>query len=202
VIDCSSASAPFLNRLSGPGRVVITATRGGSEGEYARFGEYLSAAVADPAADLDKDGETSLLEAFLAASHNVNEFYKSAARIATEHALLDDNGDRLGVSADWFEGVRAKRAAKDGAAPDGAAAHRWRLLLSPADLAMTPEQRARRDRLEVEIESLRARKATLAEAAYYAQLEPLLLRLARLYEEDPPSPAPGPKPAAATDLKP
>ena len=30
VIDCSSSSAPFLNRLSGRDRVVITATRTGS----------------------------------------------------------------------------------------------------------------------------------------------------------------------------
>src|SRR6476659_2757546 len=55
VIDCSSASAPFLKRLSGPNRVVITATRAGSENNFARFGNYLSASIADPGADLDKD---------------------------------------------------------------------------------------------------------------------------------------------------
>ena len=49
VIDCASASAPFLNRLSGPDRVVITATRSGSEQNFARFGEYLAEAIADPA---------------------------------------------------------------------------------------------------------------------------------------------------------
>src|ERR1043165_3676122 len=44
VIDTSSASGPFLNKLSAPGRVVITATRSGYEQNYARFGQYFSAA--------------------------------------------------------------------------------------------------------------------------------------------------------------
>src|SRR4051812_22536656 len=44
IIDCSSASGPFLKKLSGPpNRVIVTATRSGSENNYARFGDYLSA---------------------------------------------------------------------------------------------------------------------------------------------------------------
>ena len=39
----------------------------------------------------------------------------------------------------------------------------------------------RRDALELKVEALRARKSTLAEADYYAQLDALLLDLARLY---------------------
>src|SRR5579885_1357331 len=62
VIDASSASAPFLARLSGPNRIVITATRSGGEVNFTRFGRYISEAIADPRADLDKDGQTSLLE--------------------------------------------------------------------------------------------------------------------------------------------
>jgi hypothetical protein len=37
--------------------------------------------IADPAADLDKDGQTSLLEAFLAASHQAESFYKEHGRL-------------------------------------------------------------------------------------------------------------------------
>ena len=122
VINCASSSGPFLKSLSGSGRVVITATRSGHEHNFARFGDYISASIADPAADLDKDGQTSLLEAYLAAAHRTEEFYKSDARLATEHALLDDNGDSLGTPADWFEGTRTTRRAKDGAALDGARA--------------------------------------------------------------------------------
>lgn len=182
VVNCASASAPFLNRLSGSNRVVVTATRSGSEINFARFGDHLSAAIADPTADLDKDGQTSLLEAFLAASHRVAEFYKQEGRLATEHALLDDNGDGRGTPADWFQGTRATRAAKDGAPVDGTAAHRrWHLVRSEAEQAMGAEARAARDELEAEVEALRQKKSAMAEADYYARLEALLVRLARVY---------------------
>ena len=193
VINCSSASAPFLKALSGKGRVVITATRSGSEVNFSRFGDHLSGAIADEGADLDKDGQTSLLEAFLAASHRVEEFYKQEARLATEHALLDDNGDGLGIPAGWFQGTRATRSAKDGAAVDGLRAHQWHLVMSSAEQAIPAELRVRRDQLELEVASLRSRKASLPEAEYYAKLEPLLIELARLYAGHPvtrPSAAP------------
>jgi hypothetical protein len=183
VIDCSSASSPFLNRLSSKGRIVITATRSGSEIQFSRFGDYLSASIADPAADLDKDGQTSLLEAFLAASHRVDEFYKQAGRLVTEHALLDDNGDGLGITADFFQGFRATRNAKGGAALDGPRANQWFLVRSATEQAIPEGLRARRDQLELAIETLRQKKASLSESVYYEQLDPLLLQLARLYHE-------------------
>ena len=185
VINCASASGPYLKKLAGPNRVVVTATRTGSENNFARFGEHLSEAVVDPGADLDKDGQTSLLEAFIAASHRVEEFYKEDGRLATEHALLEDNGDGLGIPADWFQGTRATKSAKDGAPLDGLRAHQWHLKLSEAEKALPPEFRAKRDALELEVEALRAKKATLGEPDYYARLETLLLRLARLYRDTP-----------------
>lgn len=185
IIDCSSASAPLLNKLSAGGRVVVTATRSGSEMSFARFGDYLSAAIAGSAADLDKDGQTSLLEAFLAASHGVDEFYKTEGRLSSEHALLDDNGDKLGIGADWFEGIRATRSSRDGTPLDGPRAHQWHLILSPAEQAMPPEARTRRDQLELAVEALRQRKSTLGEDEYYNQLEKLLLQLGELYRDHP-----------------
>ncbi|HEY7118956.1 MAG TPA: hypothetical protein VH475_20365 [Tepidisphaeraceae bacterium] len=182
VIDCSASSAPFLNRLAAQNRIVITATQSGHEVQYARFGDYLSAAITDPAADLDKDGQTSLLEAYLAASHGVEEFYKQEGRLATEHALLDDNGDGRGTPAAWFQGIRATRAAKDGAPLDGARAHQWHLVKSAAELAMTPQARAKRDDLELKIEALRGKKASIGEAEYYKQLDELMVQLARVYQ--------------------
>ncbi len=121
VVNCTSASGAFLKGLSAKGRAVVTATRSGDEINFARFGDYMSQAIADPAADLDKDDQVSLLEAFLTASKRAEEFYKSDGRLATEHALIDDNGDGLGTPADWFRGVRATKRAKDGAELDGAA---------------------------------------------------------------------------------
>lgn len=185
VIDCTSSSAPFLNRVSGKNRTVITATRSGSEVNFSRFGDYFSAAISDPAADLDKDGQTSLLEAFLAASHRVEEFYKQNSRLSTEHALLDDNGDGLGVSADWFDGLRATRGARNGSPVDGPRAHQWYLLLSPSEQSMSPENRTKRDAIELQIADLRDRKSKMSETDYYSQLETLLLQLARIYQGEP-----------------
>ncbi|QOV88289.1 hypothetical protein [Humisphaera borealis] len=181
VIDCTSASAPFLNRLSGINRIIIVATRSGQEQQYARFGDYLSTAVADPTADLDRDGQTSLLEAYIAASTRTEAFYKEAGRLSTEHALLDDNGDALGTPANWFDGIRATKSAKAGSTVDGHRAHQWHLVESPAERSMPVETRARRNELELQIQGLRDRKPTIPEAAYYAQLEPMLLELARVY---------------------
>lgn len=180
VIDCSSASGPMLPVLSAAGRVIVTATRSGQEQNFARFGDSLSTAIGETSADLDKDGQTSLLEAFLFASRRVEEFYAADGRLATEHALLDDNGDGLGTPAAWFHGVRATRAAKDGTPLDGSAAHRWHLVPGEADRALTAAQRARRDELEAAVARLRETKSSQPEDAYYAQLERLLVELARL----------------------
>ena len=183
VIDCSSASAPFLNKLSAPGRVVITATRSGSEQNYARFGQYISEAISDPESDLDKDGQTSLLEAFLMASRRTAEFYKGAGRLMTEHALIDDNGDGAGTPADWFRGIRAIKRANNGAALDGMRAHQFFLVRSAQEQKIPTEVRARRDELELSVEKLRDRKAKLDEEDYYRQLEPMLVELAKIAEQ-------------------
>ena len=188
VIDCASASAPFLNRLSRPDRVVITATRSGSEQNFARLGEYLAEAIADPRADLDKDGQVSLLEAYLFANSRTAEFYKTRSRLATEHALLDDNGDHLGTPADWFKGVRAIRRAKDNAPPDGLRAHQLPLIPSDRERAIPPEVRQKRNQLELAVAALRDQKDKLAPDEYYARLEPLMVELARLYRDLPASP--------------
>ncbi len=180
VINTTAASAPFLTALSSPGRVVITATKSGQERNYARFGRYFAKRVVDPGADLDKDDQTSLFEAFLAAARDTAEFYRSEGRIATEHPLLDDDGDARGVRADFFERDKlVKRPAGEGAI-DGATAKRLHLKPSAADRKLTPAQLAERDKLETAVAALRARKAQLPEAEYFAELERLLTALARL----------------------
>jgi hypothetical protein len=180
VIDCSSCSAPFLPKLSAPGRVIVTATRSGSEENYTRFGQYISEAMVDPASDLDKDGQTSLLEAFLAASRRVQEFYKGEGRLATEHALLDDNGDGLGTPADWFRGIRAVKRARDGAPLDGTRANQFYLVRSAAEQKIPPALRERRNELELAVEKLRDQKAKMNEDDYYQQLEPIMVELAKI----------------------
>jgi hypothetical protein len=190
LINTASSSSPFLKRLSAPGRVVITATRSGFEQNFARFGRYLAAAIIEPEADLDKDGQTSLLEAFLTASHRVDEFYAAAGRLATEHALLDDNGDALGTPADWFRGIRPVQKAADNASLDGYRAHQLHILYSDAEAGMPPPLRAERDRLELEVMNLRDTKEKFSQEQYFSKLEALLLQIARIYEQTDGSDAP------------
>jgi hypothetical protein len=186
VINGASASSPFLAALSGPDRVIVTATRSSYEVNATRFGNYLARAIAEPGADLDKDGQTSLLEAYLMASRQVEQFYRDEGRLATEHALLDDNGDALGTPAEWFRGVRAIKTAAEGRAVDGVRAHQWHVVRGEAERELSPELRARRDALEQKLGALRARKKELGESDYYHQLEGILLEIARLYNGNAP----------------
>jgi hypothetical protein len=181
VLDCTAASGPFLSRLSGANRVVVTAAKSGYELNFARFGQYLAEAITDARADLDKDGQVSLLEAFLTASSRTSEYYRTHSQLATEHALVDDNGDGLGTPADWFHGVRATRRAKDGAALDGLRAHQLHLIPSDRERQIPIEVRQRRNELELAIAALRDEKNKLGADEYYKRLEPLMIELARLY---------------------
>jgi len=181
LINTASASAPFLNALSATNRVVITATRSGHEQNATRFGQYLAEAITDPQADLDKDGQISLLEAFLTASRQTSEFYKIEGRLATEHALLDDNGDGLGTPAEWFRGLRAIKRPKENAALDGPLAQRFHLIRNDSERRLTAAQRTQRDSLEQAVLLHQEKKPQLPEEEYYNQLEKLLLELARFY---------------------
>jgi hypothetical protein len=197
VIDCASASGPFIHHLSGPRRVIVTATKSGNELNFARFGRHLADAVSDRDCDLDKDQQVSLLEAFLMAAARTSEFYEREARLATEHALIDDDGDGKGTPADWFQGIRAVRRAAGGAAPDGSRANQLVLVRRPAELAMPASARGERDRLELAIEALREEKPKLDANVYYERLEAILLELARVYERfEEAGKDPSPPPAA------
>jgi hypothetical protein len=187
VVNTTSSSAPFLPALSGTNRVIVTATRSGNEQNFTRFGPFFAEALAGLQSDLDHDGQVSLLEAFLWASAQVAEFYRTEGRLATEHALIDDNGDGLGTPADWFRGLRAVQQAREGASRDGTRAHQIHLVPSPEEQSLPPDVRIRRDQLEREVAQLREAKPKLPPDDYYRQLEALLLELAQLLDHgDPP----------------
>lgn len=190
VVICSfSTSGAWLKPLSGDDRVIITATKSGSEINYSRFGGYFATAIADAAADLDKDGQTSVLEAWLSAAKQVDDYYKGEGRLATEHSLLEDNADGLGTPSNWFSGIRAMKKPSSGNQPDGARAHQLTLVPSSEERELTPELRQERDRLELELAQLRDRKSSLPEEEYFTKLEEILLKIAELYHaKHPPTP--------------
>ena len=182
VVNCASSSGPFIAALSGPNRVIATATRSGFEQNFTRLGSHLAAAITDPTADLDKDQQISLLEAFLTAAHRTAEFYKTEGRLATEHPLIDDNADGRGTPTDWFRGIRVTKQPEDNSLPDGLRAHQLHLVLSESEQKLSPETRVQRNALELQLAEMRTQKSVLEEDEYYKKLEPLLLQLARLYQ--------------------
>lgn len=176
-----SAASPFIPALSGANRVIVSATESGDEQNYARFGEYFAEAISGNSADFDEDGQVSALEAFIAANHQVETFYSESARMRTEHALIDDNGDSRGTPADWFRGNKAERSPSENFEPDGDLAKKIALIETPFERSLTAEQRQLRETVESEIETLKSRKHELPESDYLDQLEVLLRKMAPLY---------------------
>jgi hypothetical protein len=182
IIHGGSASAPFVNALSGENRIVITATENANEINYARFGERFARAMTNPEADIDRDGQTSVLEAFVSAANETETYYDENGRLSTEHALLDDNGDGRGTPFDWFNGTRlVKQAHQPTQSPDGKRARLLSLIPSLAEQNLTDTQRTTRDELEAKIEQLRLQKDSLEADDYYRQLEVLFRQLSQIY---------------------
>lgn len=170
VLNMASASGEFIKSLAAKGRIIITATRNGQETNATRFAGFFIAALNAADADTDQDGHTSVLETFVYASRLTDDFYKRAGRLATEHALIDDNGDGVGrEKPEAGEGLLARATYLDSLSVDEAAA-------SAATVKLVRE----RTRLEGEIEQLIARKANMPEAEYEATLERLFIELAKV----------------------
>lgn len=174
VVNTASASGAFVKPLAGAGRVVITATRSGTEQNETMFPRFFVAGLTGAAADTDKDGRVSLLEAFEYARLEVERAYATTRRLQTEHALLEADGDGTGTAAPVAasgDGAAASLAFLGNPVAAGAPAE----TASPELAALQAEKR----RIETELESLRQRRAQLPEAAYQEQLEKLLLELSR-----------------------
>jgi hypothetical protein len=177
VVNCASSSGPFINALSGKNRVILTATKSGSEQNYARFGEYISHSLVDPTADLDHDNSVSILEAFLAASNRVAQFYDNEDRLASEQALIDDNGDAKGTPAVFYRGARPIKAPADGLQVDGPLAGRVIVSSFAKSVQWTEQQQASIESIEAQIETLRLKKKDMNEDDYYQQLERLFFEI-------------------------
>ena len=181
-IACASCTSPFINALSAPNRIIISATKDGNQIQYSRFGDAMSQAIGGLDADINRDGQTSLLEAWLFASRRTAEFYTTEGRLATEHALIDDNGDSKGTRAEVYDGDRLKIGIENADQLDGTQAARWNFVRSDEERLLSPEQRHTRDDLERKLEDLRLRKATFTESEYLTELESILVPIAELYE--------------------
>ncbi len=184
VINCFSASGAFLKPLSGENRVVVTATKSGHEFYFSHFGNFLSQAHSQKQADLDHDGQISLLEGYLTACRETGNYYRKKGEIATEHALLDDNADLSGSRSDQFQGLRRipEKQSATTVLPDGHRAHQFTLFSPQQFELLTGETKSKRDELEIKILELKQRKQSFSSLdEYYQKLEPLMIELSYVY---------------------
>jgi len=174
--SCSGSSIEFLRK---PNRVVITATKTGTEKNATVFARYWAEALREPAADADKNESISAMEAFRYAQRKTKESFDTQKRLATEHSMLEDTGKGMGV-------------ATSGNAPDPETGEGRLAVAFPvvrlganAAAAKDPAKKAlldQKEQIEQAIDELKYEKAGMADADYKKQLTRLLLELARVQE--------------------
>ena len=173
LVNTTASSFPFLEELSRKGRVVITATDSAAQRFATVFPEYFVKAMSDVSSDFDKNGRMSIWEVFTAASGGVKQYYEQRGQLSTERPLIDDDGDRVG---------------REALAPgmDGTLARSLHLDADPgtvsADVAIAALER-QRAALEAQLDDLKGRRASMSDADYQAELEKILVQLARVAQQ-------------------
>jgi hypothetical protein len=171
LVNTTAGSFPFLERVGGPRRIVITATDSVAQRYDTVFPQYFIKGLTDDAADLDKNGRISIWEAFAAASGSVRRHYQQRGQLSTERALIDDNGDGAGKDAadPGDDGAYASRTYLDESRPGAA----------PTD-AVLLKLLQRRTALEAESEDLKIRRTFLSPAEYVKEFERIMIELAKV----------------------
>jgi len=175
VVVTTSASGGSIEFLRRPNRVVITATKAGTEKNATVFARFWAEALRDPAADADKNEAVSALEAFHYAQRKTTEFFDTQKRLATEHSVLEDTGKGEGERDPNAENGQGKLAATFAVVRLGA----------NAAAARDPDKRPlldKKEEIENAIDKLKYEKASMNAADYKKQLTALLLELAKTQE--------------------
>ena len=170
-VNTTSASFPFLRKLAGKGHVVLTATDAAAQQFETVFPEFFIKAFDDAAADLDRNNRVSMWEAFTYASAGVRQWFEMKGQLPTERPLLDDTGAGIGREA--------QNPGTDGAIARVTYLEPDAVLALPADSAVAGLMR-RRAELETLLEELKARKESTRPDQYDADLEKLLVEIARI----------------------
>ena len=150
-VNAASGSGDFIGVLARPNRVVVTATRTALERNETSFAEPFVLGLTGGAADADKDGRVSVLEAFAFARKEVERAYEADNRMLTEHSVVSDSSLARSIA---FGGVAT--------------------TADPRVAALVAERRE----LEAQVAALRARKDSLDAAVYDRELERLLVAIA------------------------
>jgi hypothetical protein len=151
MVNAASGSGDFLSALSGPGRVVVTATKNSTQRNETVFAGYFARGLTTEAGDGDKDGRVTVFEAFSFARREVQKAYEAKNNLQTEHAQIGDSA--------------LARTVAFGTAPASR---------DPRIVALV----AARRELELQVDALRRKKGSMDSTAYQRELERLLLDLA------------------------
>jgi hypothetical protein len=175
VVNMTSCSGGSIEQLRRPNRIVIAATKTGTEKNATNFARYWAEALREPAADTDKNEAVSALEAFRYASQKTKEFFEAQKRLETEHSVIEDTGKGSGERTATAENGEGKLAGSFAVVRLGA----------NAAAARDPNKRPlldRKEQIEQAIEKLKFDKAAIPAAQYKQQLTQLLLELAKVTE--------------------
>jgi Peptidase C13 family len=175
VVNMTSCSGGSIEQLRRPNRIVIAATKTGSEKNATNFARYFAEALREPAADTDKNESISALEAFRYAQIKTTEFFDTQKRLATEHSVIEDTGKGTGERTATAANGEGKLAGSFTVVRLGA----------NAAAARDPNKRPlleKKEQLEQAIEKLKFEKAAMPLQEYKQQLTQLLLELAKTQE--------------------
>jgi len=176
IVNTTSASGGSIGALQKQGRIVIAATKAGTEKNATVFARYWVEALGDASADVDKNEAVSALEAFQYADRKTVAFYESQKRLATEHAVIEDTGKKEAVRAVSTENGEGQLAAGFVVLRIGAT---QKAANDPAKRALLDK----REEVERKIDTLKIQKAAMSSDDYKRQLTDALLDLARIQEQ-------------------
>jgi len=159
IVNTASASGAMLEALETDDRIIITATRNGNEKNATEFGTFFAQALSSEIADINKNNNVSIQEAFDFAEREVANFFESDGRLATEHPQI--RGD--GAASFTIARVQPVETTDD-------------------DPRVTQLLSQRLD-LDNQIEDLQLRRNEYSNAEYVERLQALILESAQVSEQ-------------------
>ncbi|MBN2326357.1 MAG: hypothetical protein JXR73_04320 [Candidatus Omnitrophica bacterium] len=181
VINASSSSAGFINALSNSKRIICTATKSVEEKNATEFFEYFLQGLEQKYADSDRDQRITLLEACRYGSIQTESWHQSQGILATEHALIDGNGDRFG---ERLSDLNADYSLEDLTENEDLFLSHQIILIDESFPDSAPRHLVQEylDLLQ-EIKTLIQEKENFEERNYYQQLEVLFIRAAQVHKK-------------------
>jgi hypothetical protein len=175
VVAATAGSAGAIKTLQKDKRIVITATKAGTERNATVFARFWIEAFRDAAADTDKNQTLTALEAYKFAKAKTKDYFDTQKRLATEHSLLEDTGKGEGEADPSVANGQGLIAGRFAVLHLGAASV---VTANPAKQALLK----RKDELETAIDELKYKKAAMDSPTYSRQMQQLILELAKVQD--------------------